>query len=219
MRKLDYDRHEKLYDFLLKLNVPFLKRLVLGKVYDQEFFREGEEWKKASAAKVAEIITSALTFGSVLDIGCGMGIYLEEFRKLGKEVVGCDYSPDGLKLVPEGIRTFQADVTKRINSDRKYDLVVCFEVAEHIHNRHSRQLVANCTGSGDTVLFTAAPVGQGGVGHINEQPYEFWIGLFRGNGFRFKEEQSMAIREIMQRENVVPWIAKNLMLFTKDPVA
>jgi hypothetical protein len=33
------------------------------------------------------------------------------------------------------------------------------------------------------VLFSAAPPGQGGEGHINERPYEFWRGLFAARGY------------------------------------
>ena len=213
MIKQEYEKKSKLYEFLLNMDIPFINKAVLNKIYDKDFFLEGEKLKKDSAAKVAEIINSKIAFHSVFDIGCGMGIYLEEFHLLGKEALGCDFSVDGLRISPKQFTVFQADATKPIALNRKFDLLICFEVAEHIQKKHSRQLVANCTSNSDTVLFTAAPVGQGGVGHINEQPYQFWIDLFREQGFTLDNELSQMMRAQMKNEDVVFWIANNLMLF------
>lgn len=213
MIKQEYDRNSNLYEALLKLDIPFINRIVLNKIYDTEFFLEGEKLKKDSAAKVAEIINAHIPFHTVFDVGCGMAIYLEELHRLGKEALGCDFSVEGLKISPKQFTVFQADATKPIALNRKYDLLICFEVAEHVQKKYSRQLVFNCTSNSDTVLFTAAPVGQGGVGHINEQPYEFWIDLFSEQGFTLNQELSEKMRAQMKAEKVVWWIANNLMLF------
>jgi SAM-dependent methyltransferase len=213
MIKEEYAKKSFIYELLLNLDIPFISKVVLNKIYDKEFFFEGEKFKKDSAAKVAEIINSCIRFSSVFDIGCGMGIYLEEMHRLGKEAFGCDYSVEGLRISPKEFTVFQADATKPITLNRKFDLLICFEVAEHIQKKYSRQLVTNCTQNSDTVLFTAAPVGQGGVGHINEQPYEFWIEKFGEQGFTLDKELSEAMRIQMKKENVVFWIANNVMLF------
>ena len=39
-------------------------------------------------------------------------------------------------------------------------------------------MVANLTGHGSCVLFSAAVPGQGGENHVNEQTHEYWRGLF-----------------------------------------
>jgi len=216
MIKKDYEKNSWLYELLLKFDIPFVNRKVLNRIYDRDFFLEGETFKKDSATKVAEIITKHLSFNSIFDIGCGMGIYLEEFHRLGKEVLGCDYSIDGLRISPKEFTAFQADATKPITLNKKFDLLICFEVAEHIQKKHSRQLVANCTRNSDIILFTAAPVGQGGVGHINEQPYEFWIDLFSEHSFELDSPLTSYMRAEMQKEKVVFWIANNLMLFRSN---
>ena len=218
MTNEEYEKNSKLYELLLKFDIPFISKMVLNKIYDTEFFSEGETFKKDSAGKVAEIINKHVTFNSVFDIGCGMGIYLEEFHRLGKEVLGCDFSVDGLKLTSKQFTAFQADATKPITLNRKFDLLICFEVAEHIQKKHSRQLDTNCTQNSDTVLFTAAPVGQGGVGHINERPNGFWIDLFVEQGFALQKELTQQMRAQMKTENVVFWIADNLMLFNRAKV-
>ncbi|PKN13215.1 MAG: hypothetical protein CVU69_02625 [Deltaproteobacteria bacterium HGW-Deltaproteobacteria-4] len=216
MIKQQYDQNKKLYEFIINSNIPYISKSILNKIYDQDFFVQGGKLKKESAAKVAQIIDEHIDFSSLFDIGCGMGIYLEEFHRLGKDVLGCDFSADGLRLAPKEFTVFQADATKPVLLNRKYDVVACFEVAEHIPTRHSRQLVSNCINNGRAVLFTSAPVGQGGIGHINEQPYEFWIDIFKDKGFSYQEKLSHTIREQMKSENVVWWIANNLMFFTGD---
>lgn len=215
MRKFVYDRHKKFFDLCLRLDIPFLTKFIRDKIYDDYFFKEANELKLLSARKVAEIINAHFTFKSVFDIGCGAGIYIEELKKMGKNVCGCDLSVAGIKSSSKDLRIFCTDITKPIILNRKYDLVICFEVGEHINKKYSRQLVKNCVNSGDTVLFTAAPVGQGGVGHINEQPYDFWIALFMEMNFNYNAALSEEVKRQMKKENVVYWIANNFMCFQK----
>lgn len=216
MIKKQYDLNSKWYEFLLKLDIPFISNAILNKIYDKEFFEEGEKLKKDSAGKAAQIINNHINFNSLFDIGCGMGIYLEEFHRLGKDVLGCDFSVEGLRISPKEFTIFQADATKPLCLNRKHDLVVCFEVAEHIQEKYSKQLVINCANNSDKVLFTAAPPGQGGVGHINEQPYVFWIKLFATAGFKYQTSLSGTIKTELKNENVVSWIANNVMYFTRE---
>jgi 2-polyprenyl-3-methyl-5-hydroxy-6-metoxy-1,4-benzoquinol methylase len=216
MKKVIYKRYRRWLDLLLKIKIPFISSYIRDRIYDRLFYEDANDLKKQSSGKVAEIIDSFLSFHSVFDIGCGCGLYLQELFNRGKDVVGCDASIDAIKLASNEFTVFYGDVTRPIILNRKFDLVLCFEVAEHIRTQHSRQLVKNCTHYGDLVVFTAAPPGQGGVGHINEQPYEFWIRLFAENHFRYNRELSEQVRSVMKENNVVEWIANNFMVFSKD---
>jgi len=213
-RKL-YNKLKPLLDYLLKRDTSIAHNLIRNKIYDRAFFENANEVKTSSARKVAEIIFSYYNFQTVFDIGCGMGLYISELKKLGKDVLGCDASKAAIQIKPKEIPIFLTDVTKPIFLDQRFDLVMCFEVAEHIKNVYSRQLVKNCTGFSDTVLFTAATVGQGGVGHINEQPREFWCDLFRECNFQYDMELSENIKKEMRESDVVSWIANNFMSFSK----
>jgi len=216
MKKRDYDRHKYFYDFFLKWNIPFVTRYMWRKIYDSDFFNDANERKNLSSQKVARIIASYYKFQSLLDIGCGMGLYLRELNKKGKDVLGCDSSVEGIRMAAPEITVFYADATKPLHVNRRFDTVLCFEVAEHIKKKYSRQLVKNCTAYSDTVLFTAAPEGQGGVGHINEQPFEFWIHLFEEMGFVYDRDLSEKVKRRMKQEDVVEWIADNFMSFSKN---
>ncbi|MCA9808549.1 MAG: hypothetical protein KC476_11395, partial [Cyanobacteria bacterium HKST-UBA06] len=85
-----------------------------------------------------------------------------------------------------------------------------------IPNRCSRQLVKTLTKASDTVFFTAAPPGQGGVGHINEQPQAFWERLFQDEGFSLDESLSHYFRTTLQDAQVVYWLSRNIMIFRRD---
>lgn len=216
MKKQLYDRYKKLIDMMLGSNIKALRKLAAVAVYDKTFYDEPNTRKKLSANHVADIIVDNLEFESVFDIGCGIGMFICEIRRRGKEVLGCDYSEAAIANACEGISVFQADVTETISVGRKFDLVLCFEVAEHIAEKFSDQLVDNCVRHSDSILFTAAPPGQGGVGHINEQPYSYWQNKFAARGFVYNEEVSVKLKNTMREQNVVSWIADNIMYFNKQ---
>jgi hypothetical protein len=97
---------------------------------------------------------------------------------------------------------------------RKFDLVQSLEVAEHLPNAASRRFVeALITHSRGLVFFSAAVPGQGGEGHVNEQPYEFWRELFRSFGYHPVD----AIRpEIANDTNVSYWYRYNSLLYMRE---
>jgi len=214
MKRKIYNKLKPFIDYFLEREIPIVSHFVRNKIYDKAFFEHANQLKILSSKKVAKIISSQYEFDTVFDIGCGMGLYISELKRLGKNVLGCDASKAAIKMGSQEITIFHADVTVPIKLDQRFDLVICFEVAEHIHNSFSKQLVKNCTDFSDTVLFTAAPIGQGGVGHINEQPYEFWIDLFKEFNFKYERDLSDRIKKEMQSEDVVYWITNNFMSFS-----
>ena len=66
---------------------------------------------------------------------------------------------------------------------RRYDLVWSYEVVEHIHPDYVDNLMSILTSAADRVVLSAARPGQGGHGHFNEQPPEYWIALFDQRGY------------------------------------
>lgn len=74
--------------------------------------------------------------------------------------------------------------------EKKYDVAVCTEVAEHIEPPFASQLVLNLVQSSDVVWFSSAlPQSQkewfpfNHVHHMNEQHDAFWINLFHFFGY------------------------------------
>jgi hypothetical protein len=97
-----------------------------------------------------------------------------------------------------------------------FDIVFCIEMAEHIPETKSENLVDFLCAHGDIVLFSAAVPGQGGVGHINEQNQSYWFDKFYARGFRCMD----VIRPLIWDSSEVNVIYKqNMLLYVRDHVA
>jgi hypothetical protein len=70
-----------------------------------------------------------------------------------------------------------------VELDRKYDLAICLEVAEHLPVSSAGTLVDSITRASDLILFSAAIPLQTGTHHINEQWQDYWAALFDQRGF------------------------------------
>lgn len=215
-----------LYQFLKKCKVQYQKVKyfifkIAGKdkelIYNQSFFCKNLEWNIPIAESVASILIGYFHPHSVVDVGCGNAEFLAQFQKKGIEIKGYEGSPHALKKsMVQKQYVEQFDLRRKIAVEKKYDLALCLEVAEHIEKRFSAQLVDNVTSLSDVVVFTAAPPGQGGHFHINEQPKEYWIKLFSSKGFALDEPLSLQIRFDFKKKDIVRWYAENIIVFKKN---
>jgi 2-polyprenyl-3-methyl-5-hydroxy-6-metoxy-1,4-benzoquinol methylase len=71
----------------------------------------------------------------------------------------------------------------------KHDLVVCIEVLEHIEESRAEIAIKNLSSlvaDGGTIVFSSAAadvIGTDDVFHINAQSEDYWLTLFKENGF------------------------------------
>lgn len=207
----------------------FIKNL-----YTEDFHNYHIEWFRKKNLNFASVVKNIYNFDSVVDLGCSIGTFLEPFYKDGKLVKGYEYcfeeSKNGIQKITGLINHIEfGDVTKDIISDIKYDCAATIEVAEHIPKEYSENLVKNLVNlSNGFILFTAAPPGQGGTGHINCQPKTFWIHLFEKYNYEFNELETDKIKKIClptkipgeNEEYPYVWqhVYDNLMIFTKKYV-
>ena len=145
---------------------------------------------------------------SVVDVGCGTGQALAHWVAIGVEdSVGLEGSRVAIEASPATVRQRirEVDLSKPYRSDRKFELVYCVEVAEHIHGDYAETFVDTLASLGDRVLMTAAQPGQGGLGHLNEQPRQYWIDKFQRRGFVHAEKPEGEIRDLrdLYWENVM----------------
>ena len=156
-----------------------------AKAYDEKFFES--QWRDSyqSASLVLPHVLRLVPVTSVLDVGCGVGSWLKSFLDLGvKDVVGVDGgSVTAQNLLIDGSLFLSRDIGRPFSLGRRFDLVTCLEVAEHIPAEHEQFLLGNLCGHADVVLFSAAIPGQGGAGHVNEQWPAHWCLAFKDRGF------------------------------------
>jgi len=98
----------------------------------------------------------------LLDVGCGTGHYIAEYRRRGFEVAGVDGSPDMLehaRTLNPGVDLRQGDVDALPFADGTFDHVLCIEVLRYLPDAtHCIQEMARVLRPGGSCLFTALPL-------------------------------------------------------------
>ena len=171
-------------------------------LYGEWFFRKLKRchnWQSWMGGQIKTV----LNINSAVDIGCGLGYYLEGMNI--PNVYGFEYMYDFAKpyLNDKGV-----SFVKYGNAMEKIECPVCdlsmsVECAEHILSEYSDVFVDNLTSlSRKYIFFTAAKPGQGGTGHINEQPMSFWLDKFSGRGFIINKEKEHELKVAFSKSNV-----------------
>lgn len=164
------------------------------------------------------------TPGTMLDVGCGLGVTVDIARKLHVEAYGVD------QLVNSDFNVdwyFPADLRKPFSlGDKKgrpsvVDLVLCWEVAEHIPTEDCQvfcDTVANhLKSAGNSLLvFTAAHPGQTGTKHANVHPATYWRDRFHERGLTFRDDKSKNLALLWSNiQSPMYWLSANCSVYEK----
>ena len=159
------------------------------KLYNKEFYHKNQDESNVSSAEcVLSIIVRVIPLvKSVVDVGCGSGTWLHVFKTLHKteQIKGIDgaWIYRDFLLIPEE-DFIEADLSKTFPKlDKKFDLAISLEVAEHLPATRAKEFIDYLTSLSDFVLFSAAIPFQGGTNHINEQWQDYWAELFEKRGY------------------------------------
>jgi hypothetical protein len=131
---------------------------------------------------VAEHIVSDLRPSTVLDAGCAIGLLVEQLRNRGVEAYGVDISDYALSQVPDQVREhcWRGSLVEPL--PRRYDLITCIEVVEHMPAPVSSRALANLCASTDRILLSSSPRDHGEPTHVNVHPPEHWTALLAHHG-------------------------------------
>lgn len=186
--------------------------------YTADFFDLFAPNSKMSAQTLVPIVLDlAGGIGSVLDVGCGIGLWLAEWSACGVvDVVGVDgdYVSREQLLID---RFVPRDLSTPLSLGRKFDLVMSLEVAEHLDASVAAMFVKSlCDHATETILFSAAVPGQGGEHHVNEQWPSYWRPLFAEHGFKVFD----VVRPVIwANEGVHSWYRQNVLLYARGQMA
>jgi SAM-dependent methyltransferase len=179
--------------------------------YNPSFFSEHAGGSQLAAKQIVPYLVELLEPKSVCDVGCGIGPWAAAFRAAGvDDVLGVDgpWVDQEQLLIPRDAFV-AADLTQPI-LDRRFDVVVCLEVAEHLPAGSGPPLIAQLCRLADTVVFSAAIPQQGGTGHLNERWPEYWEARFAEQEFTLID----CIRlRFWQSSDVEPWYLQNMFLY------
>ena len=183
-------------------------------LYTDNFFTELRTDSLRSAKHIVPLILELIQPESVVDVGCGTGDFLYVFKEKGvKDILGIDgqWVPRKKILIPEeNFKT--ADLEKPLKLNKKFDLAVSLEVAEHLPKQSAEIFVETLTNLSPIVLFSAAIPFQGGTHHINEQLQQYWADLFKQRDY---VPIDCIRKKIWGNEDVSYWYAQNTLLFVK----
>jgi SAM-dependent methyltransferase len=182
--------------------------------YTRRFFLAQQSRSRQSATRVVPLIVAATKPSTVIDIGCGVGTWLSVFTEFGvTDVWGIDgeYVDRTLLQIPQE-RFLPYDLTIPIHLGRRFDLVLCLEVAEHLPADSAPILIDSLVGLGPVIVFSAAIPYQGGTHHVNEQWPEYWARHFSAKGYA---PVDYLRRQIWQCYDVEWWYAQNILLFVE----
>lgn len=73
--------------------------------------------------------------GKLIDVGCGIGYFLEEAKKRGWEVYGTEYTEEAIQICEgKGITMKKGKLNPADFEAESFDIITNFEVIEHINN-------------------------------------------------------------------------------------
>jgi SAM-dependent methyltransferase len=185
----------------------------MNKKYKHDSFGDRSDSLK-SARIIVPIVLGFLQPKSVVDVGCGTGEFLSVFKEEGiKNIFGLDgpwVNTDKLRIQKEYFK--HVDLEKPVHINKKFDLAVSLEVAEHLSKDSATTFVNTLTSFSPIILFSAAIPFQGGLHHINEQWPEYWVNLFAKKNY---VPIDCIRKKIWKNDDVSFWYSQNILLFVE----
>jgi len=188
-------------------------------IYDSDWF-ELQEWQHPWCQKLMGWLGGEYgPFDSSLDLGAGDGYYSHVLAEMGTTATAVEVSEEALPAMSELVNNVVHDLREPLDLGQGFDLVLSLEVAEHLPlsaaDIFCDTIARHCT---DLLVFTAAAPGQGGHGHCNLQPFDFWRDRLQSRGLRFLASGTDRIRQAWKNilRDSVPWLSKNVTLFERQ---
>lgn len=215
--KINYETYKKIVesDLAKCFNTPIeiIKNPCLNAgIAIKEISNFDYDYNNESVTKIVDLVSKYLRYDSVLDVGCGKGDFLKEFKTRGIKTV---FGVDNLELDRTDLSFTEykkLDLNNKFNCG-KFDLTICLEVAEHIKEENADNLIESLAKSSDYILFSAAVPNQPGPGHINCQWPTYWRDKFKQYGYIMVD---LFRPLIWEDKSINWWYRQNMFLVVKE---
>lgn len=181
----------------------------LPKIHPQGYwlsFEEGHAFDHALAQELGVLLRGK----TICDFGCGLGKYVEWLRQVGLECEGYDGNPNTEELSFGMCHSL--NLAEPVDLQRRYDVVISLEVAEHIPRRYESIFLDNLARHAkEMIVLSWAVPGQPGDGHINCRMNIYAIYQLWRRGFRFEPRATSVLRGHCS----LPWFQNTLMAFSR----
>ena len=146
---------------------------------------------------------------TVVDLGCGMGSYVRFFTKRGLAADGFDGNPSTPKLSQGACSVLDLSIVADVTP---YDWVLSLEVGEHLPKEHEEAFMENLHRHNTRgMVLSWAVVGQGGIGHVNEQNNDYVKAKICAKGYVHDARAEQALRKASK----FSYFKRTIMVFRK----
>jgi hypothetical protein len=173
-----------------------------------------EDWLPGSESSARAIMPRIIEWvrpTSIIDVGCGVGAWMDVCRALGvPKVHGLDgpYVPRELLRSPEECFSW-CDLHSEWPFFDRFSLAICLETAEHLDPSAADDFISRLVSLAPVIVFSAAIPFQGGDDHRNEQWPDYWSQRFVQHGYTPIDCLRHDIREDISIEW---WYRQNIFL-------
>ena len=183
--------------------------------YSQDYYTIHLTGARSSANEILGLISTFYMPSSVIDFGCGSGIWIKIAKEIfHAKVLGVDQHPySDIDMFIDSCEYCLHDLETPLPAKQKYDLAISVEVAEHITEKYADIFINSLCDHSDVILFSAAIPMQGGTGHVNEQPCSYWADKFKQHGYSALDWLRPAL---WNSRNVEIWYRNNSILYVSD---
>ena len=103
---------------------------------DDNSIQAWKEMMRSVFSKAAEVIERTKPKGTLLDIGCGFGFFLQEMQYRGWEVTGIELSAPGISYARDVLcaNVYQSSLEQTDFPNNCYDVITAFYVIEHSYD-------------------------------------------------------------------------------------
>lgn len=183
--------------------------------YTNKFYQGLKDGSLNSALQVVPMLIALFKPETVIDVGCGIGTWLKVFSDSGvKQICGVDgdYVSQSQLLIP-ATDFIPHDLTEPLKLDRKFDLAISLEVAEHLPEEKADKFVETLVSLAPVIVFSASIPFQGGTNHINEQWQSYWANKFKAKGY----SPSIFLRDkIWHLQNMLVCYKQNMIIYVNN---